>query len=99
LAKEKRLKESMQDFINAIYLHQQYDSSHCSMTVMQAFREFDNLKMNAAQYKCMKEQILLRYVGLGWEKASHPWSKGGYIYTPIELLEYSTKVVIPLQRN
>ncbi len=29
----------------------------------------------------------------------HPWSKGGYIYTPIELLEHLAKVVISLQRN
>jgi hypothetical protein len=42
---------------------------------------------------------MIRYVGLGWEEAYHSWSKGGYIYTPIELLDHLTKVVIPLQRT
>ncbi len=30
LAKEKKLKDSMDDFMNASYLHQQYNSPRCS---------------------------------------------------------------------
>jgi hypothetical protein len=71
LAKEKKLKASMEDFMNASYLHQQC----CAMTDVQVFREFDKLKTNASQYRYLKEQILIRYVGLGWEEAYHPWSK------------------------
>ena len=48
LAKEKRLKASMQDFMNPSYLHQQYNSPHCLKTAMEAFQEFDKLKTNAA---------------------------------------------------
>jgi hypothetical protein len=98
LAEEKKLKSSILDFMNASYLRQQYNSPRCSMTAGQAFREFDKLQTNAARYRYLKEQILIRCVGLGWEEAHHPWTKGGYIYTPIELLEHLTKVVIPLQR-
>ena len=43
LAKEKKLKASMEDFMNASYLHQQC----CAMTDVQVFREFDKLKTNA----------------------------------------------------
>jgi hypothetical protein len=99
LAKEKKQKVAMEDFMNASYLHQQYNSPRCSMTAGQVFREFDKLKTNAARYRYLKEQILIRYVGLGWEEAYHPWSKAGYIFTPIELLGHLTKVVIPLQRH
>ena len=99
LAKEKKLKASREDFMNASYFHQQYNSPCCSMTAPQAFREFDKLTTNAARYQYLKEQILIRYVGLGWEEAYHPWSKGGYIYTPNELLQHLTMVVIPLQRT
>jgi hypothetical protein len=42
---------------------------------------------------------VIQYVGLGWDEAHHPWCKGGYVFTPIELLEHLTKVVIPLQRH
>jgi hypothetical protein len=94
--KEKRLKASMQDFMNSSYLHQQYNSPRCLMTATEAFQEFDKLETNAAQYRYLKEQILIRYIGLRWEEAYHPWSKGGYIYTPIELLEHLTKVVLLL---
>jgi hypothetical protein len=86
LAKEKKLKASMQNFMNASHLHQQYSSPRCSMTAAKAFQEFDKLKTNAAQYRYLKEQILIQYVGLGWEEAYHPWSKGVYIYTCNELL-------------
>jgi hypothetical protein len=65
LAKEKKLMSSMIDFMNASYLHQQYNSPHCSMTAGQALREFDKLKTNTARYRYLKEQILIRYVGLG----------------------------------
>ena len=37
-------------------------------------------------------------LGSDGRRHTHPWSKGGCIYTPIELLEHLTKVVIPLQR-
>ncbi len=37
LAKEKKLKASMQDFMNASYLYQQYNSPHFSVTATQAF--------------------------------------------------------------
>jgi hypothetical protein len=92
LAKEKKQKAAKKEFINASYLHQQYNSPRCSMTAVQVFREFDKLKTNAARYRYLKEQILIRYVGLGWEEAYHPWSKAGYIFTPIELLEHLTKI-------
>ena len=45
----------------------------------------------------MKEQILIRYLGLGWEEAHHPWSKNKHQYTALELLKHLCEVVIPLQ--
>ena len=46
----------------------------------------------------MKEQILIRYLGLGWEEAYHPWSQKGHgDFSPVELLEHLTLKVIPLQ--
>jgi hypothetical protein len=47
----------------------------------------------------VKDQILIQYVGLGWEEAHHPWSKNGYVYTPAKLLKHLTMVAIPLQRT
>ena len=47
----------------------------------------------------MKEQILIRYLGLGWTKAYHPWLKNKYVYSPSELMEHFVKVVLPLQNT
>jgi hypothetical protein len=44
----------------------------------------------------MKEQILIRYLGLGWKKAHHPWSKNKH-HTASELLKHLCEVVISLQ--
>ena len=53
-----------------------------------------------AKLRCVnKEQIQIRYIGLGWEEAYHAWSKNGVTYSPAYLLEHLTKVVIPLQQT
>ena len=41
-------------------------------------------------------QILIRYLGLGWEKAYHPWSRNKHVYTLTEHMEHFVKVVLPL---
>ena len=38
----------------------------------------------------------MRYLGCGWEKAYHPWSRNQHTYTATELLEHLMMVVIPL---
>jgi hypothetical protein len=43
------------------------------------------------------QQILIRYLGLGWEEAHHPWLKNKHQYTALELLKHLYEVVIPLQ--
>ena len=39
----------------------------------------------------------MRYLGLGWDDAYHPWSKNKRQFTPGELLEHLTMIVIPLK--
>ena len=52
------------------------------------------------KYKHVKENILIRYLGFGWEEAHHPWSAtvGGHKHTfsPDELFKHLVDVVIPL---
>ena len=61
-----------------------------------AFDIFNTLTSKAAQYKYVKEQIMIRHLGLGWTEEHHPYSKAGYVYTPAELMEHFLKTVIPL---
>ncbi len=58
--------------------------------------EFAKLPNKTQKLKYVKEQILIRYLGLGWVEAYHPWSKDGYTYTAEDLLKHLVDVVIPL---
>ncbi len=60
---------------------------------------FNGLSSKSAKLQFVKKQILIRYLGLGWTKAYHPWSKNKYVYSPAELMEHFVKVVLPLQNT
>ena len=49
--------------------------------------------------EAVKEQILIRYLGLGWVDAHHPWSKNNNTYTSEVLFQHLIKVVIPLAKK
>ncbi len=63
-------------------------SPRCWKSVCQALDEFEKLTSKKEKIECVKEQILIRYLGLGWEEAHHPWSKNKHIYTASELLKH-----------
>ena len=81
------------------YLWQKYDSPRCCKSSMEAFDIFNELQSKSAKLQFVKEQILIRYLGLGWTKAYHPWSKNKHIFSPSELMEHFVKVVLPLDNT
>jgi hypothetical protein len=92
-----KLKSTEKDLINISYLYQKYFSPHCWKTVCQALDEFEKVTSKKDKIECAKEQILIRYLGLGWEEAHHPWSKSKHQYTALEPLKHLCEVAIPLQ--
>jgi len=92
----KKLDNARGGLIDAIYLKQQYKSPRCWMTEEVAFSTFEQLNTKKARLAAVKEQILIRYLGLGWVDAHHPWSKDGHTYSATELLEHFVQVVLPL---
>jgi len=60
---------------------------------------FNGLNSTSAKLQFVKEQILIRYLRLGWTKAYHPWSKNKYVYSPSERMEHFVKVVLQLQNT
>ena len=99
IAKDKKLKSSQRDLIEAMCLWEQYHSPACWNTAADAFRQYGKLTTKAGRLKKVKEQILMRYLGLGWDNAYHPWSKDKRQFTPGELLEHLTMIVIPLKNK
>ncbi len=92
-----KLKSTEKDLINISYLYQKYFSPRCWKTVCQALDEFEKLTSKKDKKECMKEQILIRYLRLGWEEAHHPCSKNKHQYTALELLKHLCEVVTSLQ--
>ena len=57
------------------------------------------MKSKTARLRAVKEQILIRYLGCGWEEAHHPWSSGNGTYTSSYLFKFLKEVVIPLEKK
>ena len=102
--KEKKKKAKLNDQLksadaalrDASYLFQQYHSDRCDKTAKEAYDVFNLFTTPTARYRYVKEQIHMRQLGLGWTEAHHPYSKGGYVYTPEELMEHFVKTVLPM---
>ena len=99
IAMERKLDAAMENFIVAIYFWEQYDSPRCWKTVDKATSIYRKLKTPTAKLRAVKEQILIRYLGLGWIEAHHPWSKAGLTFSPDELFQHLIEKVIPLSKN
>ena len=78
---QKAEEDATKERIVALYLYDQYTSPRCWRTVKDAKHFYARLKSETARLAGVKEQILIRYLGLGWEDAHHPWSSEGHTYT------------------
>ena len=63
-----------------------------------AFAEFNKLSSDARKLRYTKDRIHICYLGLGWEKAHHPWSKNGNTYSAVELLDHLVTTVILMEK-
>jgi len=54
---DKKLDAAREVLIDAIYLHQQYDSPRCWRTEEEAFANFEGLKWKKDKMVAVKEQI------------------------------------------
>jgi hypothetical protein len=52
-----------------------YNSPHCCKPAREAFDLFSELSSKLATLQFVKELIPVWYLGLGWAKAYHPWSR------------------------
>ncbi len=97
LIEKEKLEKAEEKYIDAYYHFQQFNSPRCWMTIEQATGEYHKLKTKKDKLRYVKEQIQIRHLGLGWEKAHHPWSSKGHIYDADELFAHLVGTVIPMQ--
>jgi hypothetical protein len=56
-------------------------------------RELKKLKSESAKYNAVKENIMIRVKGFGWEWCKHAWSKDGRKYTVFELAKHLQMII------
>ena len=73
---------------------EQYNSPRCWITVDMAEEEHYRLPNESRRLEAVKEQILIRYLGLGWTAAHHPWLSNGQQFKSCESFKHLVEVVI-----
>jgi hypothetical protein len=99
LAMQKKIDSSREEYIVGVYFYEMYHSDRCWKTKRVARAQFGVLSSEAARLRAVKEQHLIRTLGLGWMQAHHPWSKNGKVYSATHLLINLCSVVIPLAKE
>ncbi len=97
IALERKIDQAQSEYIIAIYFYEQYHSKQCWATVEEATNIYQQLPTESSRLNAVKEQILIRYLGLGWKEAHHPWSSQGEMYTSSDIFRHLIETVIPLQ--
>lgn len=92
-----KLQLAEDNYVNAMYYHAQYFSPCCWETIPVARCEYSTLLSKTAKLRAVKEQIHIRYWGLGWKEAHHPWSQKNHTFSADELFTHLLSVVIPLR--
>jgi hypothetical protein len=85
IALQKKLDQTQGDYIVAIYFYEQYHLSWCWLTIIKADENYKKLGSDGKQLKAIKERLLMRSLGLGWNEAYHAWSKNGIPSTSNQL--------------
>lgn len=96
---EHLLKKTLDNFKDASWLFEQFNSPQFWNTAKKAMDEFERITAQCNKRKYVREQILIVHIGLGFKEAHHPWSMNGYEYSAIELLEHFVKVCLPLTKK
>ena len=98
IMKEKGLKKSSERFIDALYYFEMFGSAACWMSSRAVDIELRKLTSKSAKLSCLKENIRIRTLGLGWVDLAIPWSCNGKDLSPEELVRH-LKLIIKEQKK
>mmetsp|Transcript_29604 Transcript_29604/g.62781 ORF Transcript_29604/g.62781 Transcript_29604/m.62781 type:complete len:567 (+) Transcript_29604:520-2220(+) len=86
IKREKNMEKASEQYIEAIYYHRMYDSMACwKGSTARVSTGLKKLTSETARYEALKENIMVRVKGFGWEWAKHAWTKDKRKYTVKEL--------------
>ena len=89
----------MERYLDAMFCLHLYHSPGCWKSAVQVRREFAVLGCESERLRILKQQLFIYVLGLGIEKAHHPWSEDGHTFTADELLESLITTVMPMAKK
>ena len=76
--RERQHQKSLDSFKGEFWLNQQFYSPRLCNTPKREMDEYEKIIVQSKINKCVKEQIIIVHLGLGFEEAHHPWSRDIY---------------------
>eukprot|EP00956_Cyclotella_meneghiniana_P008423 scaffold11328_cov66-Cyclotella_meneghiniana.AAC.8 len=96
---EQIVEKAKEAYIRAWELIEIYRSERGWKTLSQSWRTFNQLSSESARLRAVKQQIVIRWKGFGWDEAAHAWSKDQRPYSSLELMKHFVEVVLPMEKH
>ena len=96
IALENKYEDATDYYIVEIYFREQYHSPRCWITLEVAAEFYSDLGSETVRLAAVKEQVLIRYLGLGWELDHHAWYEGGRTFYSENFYKHLVELVIPI---
>jgi len=93
------IEKAKEAYIRAWKLIEIYQSERGWKTLSQSWRTFNQLSSESARLRAVKELIVIRWKGFGWDEAAHAWSKDQRPYSSLELMKHFVEVVLPMEKD
>ena len=93
IALEKKYEDATEEYIVAVCFYDKYHSPRCWLTLEVEAEFYSALGSETARLAAVKEQITIRYLGLGWELDHRAWSDGGMTFSSKEFYKHLVELV------
>ena len=88
------MANASEEFIDGMYYYKMYFSDACwKDDPKNVATNLNRLKSDTARYNALKENILIRVKGFGWDWCKHAWSKNGTKYIIAELSSHLQYII------
>ena len=98
MAEEKGLEDVEDEFIECIIYHRIWDLEACWKTVTDVTTGLRRIKTKSGKIASLKDNIRIRWKGLGWEECEKRWTVLGHELT-ITKLANRLKELIRMQHK
>eukprot|EP00957_Ditylum_brightwellii_P206554 15348982-Ditylum_brightwellii.AAC.2 len=93
LFQEKQLNKVTEEFIDALYYHDMYNSAAFWKSTAQVDNELCKIHTMSARLHAIKENIWIHGIGFGWIQFATPWSKHGKLFTEEYLSNHLKNII------